>query len=114
MSEERLIVSEEDAFELLVFLASAAEISVFEPEIYGTFRLVDGCSRLLEAMGKHAPAQRRRTYQELKQEIDQKKVWMMWDREGYLQFLRELPARLAAELKERQQSRPEPAAGRAG
>lgn len=108
MNDERLIVSEKDAFELLGFLASAAEISVFEPELYGTFRLVDGCSRLLEAMIKHAPPERRRLYRELKEDIDQKKVWMMWDKEGYLQFLKELPARLAADLKERAESQPEP------
>jgi hypothetical protein len=34
-----------------------------------------------------------------KEEVDTKKVWMMWDREAYYDFLRSAPAVVAAELK---------------
>jgi hypothetical protein len=97
-----LIVSEEDAFDLLVYLLSAAEITIFEPELYGTFRLVDAASRLLESMLENASSENRAFYEELKAEIDQKKVWMMWDTEGYLEFLRTTPAQVAEKLKQRQ------------
>lgn len=99
---DELIVSERDAFDLLVYLLSAAEITVFEPDLYGTFRLVDASSRLLEAMLKHLPDKDRGFFEELKSEIDERKVLMMWDAEGYLAFLKEMPGRLAEELKRRE------------
>jgi hypothetical protein len=99
---EELVVSERDAFDLLVYLLSAAEITVFEPDLYGTFRLVDASSRLLDAMLKQLPAEDRDFFEQLKAEIDERKVLMMWDRNGYLAFLREMPGRLAEELKRRE------------
>jgi hypothetical protein len=101
-ASEELVVSERDAFDLLVSLLSDAEITVFEPELYGTFRLVDASSRLLDAMLKHVPAGEHDFYEQLKTEIDQRKVLMMWDRDGYLEFLKEMPGRLAEDLKRRQ------------
>lgn len=101
---DELVVSEKDAFDLVVYLLSAAEITVFEPELYGTFRLVDASSRLLEAMLKHVSSENRAFYEQLKEEIDQKKGWMMWDKEGYLEFLKEMPGKVAAELKKRRQA----------
>ncbi len=35
----------------------------------------------------------------MKTELDTKKVWMMWDREAYFEFLRATPAVVAAEVK---------------
>ena len=35
----------------------------------------------------------------LKTEIDTKKVWMMWDRDAYFDFLRATPGQVAAEMK---------------
>ena len=39
-----------------------------------------------------------------KQDIDTRKVWMMWDRPAYNQFLKEAPAVIAEEIKRRQES----------
>jgi hypothetical protein len=36
-----------------------------------------------------------------KREVDTKKEWMMWDREGYFDFLRGATGRVAGELKRR-------------
>ena len=36
-----------------------------------------------------------------KQEVDEKKEWMMWDREGYFEFLRGATGSVAGELKRR-------------
>ncbi len=36
---------------------------------------------------------------ELKVELDTKKVWMMWDREAYFDFLRAVPGQVATEVK---------------
>lgn len=95
-----IVMSEEQAYALLAHLVVSAEICTFEPHYYGTFRLIDGASKLLEIMlaGGAGDPEWLATF---KQEIDQKKGWMMWDREGYFQFLHEAAGTLADELKRR-------------
>jgi hypothetical protein len=36
-----------------------------------------------------------------RQEVDEKKEWMMWDREGYFEFLRGATGSVAGELRRR-------------
>ncbi len=93
------VLNEEQALQLIAFLTSAAEISVHEPTYYGTFRLVDAASRLIAFMLEHDPPRSGEFLRELKTELDTKKVWMMWDREAYFDFLRATPAVVAAEVK---------------
>ena len=93
------VLTEQQAFDLLAFLFSAAEISLVEPTYYGTFRLVDAASRLMGFMLEHDPERSREFLQRFKAEVDTNKVWMMWDREAYYEFLRAAPAAVAAELK---------------
>ncbi|MHB8614018.1 MAG: DUF6092 family protein [Candidatus Dormibacteraceae bacterium] len=97
---QHLVVNERDAFDLLAHLVASAEICTFEPHYYGTFRLIDAASRLAGSMLKTADPDDQ-WLREFKREIDQKKVSMMWDREGYYQFLREVPAKVAQEMKRR-------------
>lgn len=94
-----MVLTEDQAFDLLAFLFSAAEISLVEPTYYGTFRLVDAASRLMGFMLEHDPERSREFLHRFKEEVDTKKVWMMWDREAYYDFLRAAPAIVAAELK---------------
>ena len=42
-----MVLAEVQAFDLLAFLLSAAEISLVEPSYYGTFLLVDEASRVM-------------------------------------------------------------------
>jgi hypothetical protein len=93
------VLNEEQALQLIAFLTSAAEISVHEPTYYGTFRLIDAASRLITFMLEHDPPRSGEFLRELKNELDTKKVWMMWDREAYFDFLRVTPAVVAAEVK---------------
>ena len=95
-------LTEEEAFGLLVYLVSAAELAVLEPELYGSFRLVDAASRLLSPLAERAsPPARRTFYKQLKEEIDRNKVLMMWDKDSYVEFLRRLPGDVTNELKRR-------------
>ena len=98
-SEYPCALSEEQALQLIAYLTSAAEISIVEPTYYGTFRLIDAASRLIGAMLAHEPPRTGPFLRELKNELDTKKVWMMWDREAYFDFLRATPAQVAAEVK---------------
>jgi hypothetical protein len=100
----QLVLSEAEAFDLLAFLFSAAELCMHEPTYYGTFRLVDAASRMMGHMLRHDPALTGEFLRRFKTEVDQKKTWMMWDREAYYDFLRSAPAVVAAEVKRLEQA----------
>ncbi len=93
------VMTEDEALKLLAYLTASADISLFEPELYGPFRLIDAASQLAGYVLAHDPGEDRRDFWEsIKTEIDQKKVWLMWDRPGFREFLAEMPARVATEL----------------
>ncbi len=94
-----LVLSEEQALEIITFLVSSAEICLHEPIYYGTFRLVDGASRMIGYLLEHDPPRTAEFLRGFKDEIDANKTLMMWDRESYYAFLRGIPAKAAAELK---------------
>jgi hypothetical protein len=93
------VLTEEQALQVIAYLTSAAEISIHEPTYYGTFRLIDAASRLIGQMLEHDPPRSGAFLRELQAELDTKKVWMLWDREAYFDFLRTTPALVAAEVK---------------
>jgi hypothetical protein len=97
-----MVLTADQAFDLLAFLFSAAEISLVEPTYYGTFRLVEAASHLMGFMLEHDPERSREFLLRFKDEVDTKKVWMMWDRAAYDAFLRSAPAVVAAEVKRRE------------
>lgn len=100
-----MVLTEDQAFDVLAFLFSAAEITMHEPTYYGTFRLVDAASRLMGHMLEHNPEQTVEFLRRFKAEVDTKKAWMMWDREAYYDFLRAAPATVAAEVKRLDEAR---------
>ena len=53
----------------------------------------------------HDPERSAEFLRRFKEEVDTKKVWMMWDREAYYDFLRSAPAVVAAEVKRLQAER---------
>jgi hypothetical protein len=99
--EQRMMLTEEDVFELLAFLATSASLCVDEPKLYGTFRLVDAASRLLGFVLESDQLEDKQSLQQLKDEIDEKKFLMTTDQEGYVQFLDDLTRKVARGLKER-------------
>jgi hypothetical protein len=98
-TDKSCALTEEQALQLIAFLTSAAEISIHEPTHYGTFRLTDAASRLIGYMLENETPRTEPFLHELKAEIDTKKVWMMWDRDAYFDFLRAVPGQVAAEVK---------------
>jgi len=95
------MLTEEDVFELLAFLATSARLCVDEPKLYGTFRLVDAASRLLGFVLESDQLEDKQSLQQLKDEIDEKKFLMTTDQKGYVQFLDDLTRKVARGLKER-------------
>lgn len=95
------VLSEDEAFELLTFLVTSARGCVDEPETYGTLRLIDAASRLLDFLLKSEEVQDREFYSHLKEEIDEKKFWLVTDVEAYFNFLSEVTRKVAKRLKRR-------------
>lgn len=90
-------ISEQQAVELLAYLLSAAELTLVEPDLYGVFRLLDAAGRLSACVIENNPAAPA-IFHEIQREIEQKKGWLMWDREGFRAFAAEMPRLIAAEI----------------
>jgi hypothetical protein len=99
MMAERMVISEEDFYELLSFMVTSAYLSVEEPELYGSFRLIDGACRLIEFALDSGQLRDEQFVKEFKEYADVRKHWMMTDESGYLQFLEEATGKLAEELR---------------
>ena len=96
---EKLVLTEEQALEIITFLLSSAEICLKEPIHYGNLRLVDAASRLIGLIQKNSPVATGKFLCILKDDIDSHKTLAMWDRNSYYDFLRKTPFSAAQELK---------------
>jgi hypothetical protein len=97
MAEGTCAVREDQAWELLAYLTASAELCITEPHYYGTFRLIEAASRLVGFMLDHADSERS-WLRGFKSEIDEKKLWMLRDREAYFEFLKAASAKLAVHV----------------
>lgn len=95
MSESASVLTAEQANELISFLLSSAEITIKEPIHYGPLRLVDAASRLIGFMEANGAVEDGDYLAGLKDEIDVKKQWCMWDKPGFYDFLRQTPRSMA-------------------
>ncbi len=95
MSESPPVLTPAQANELIAFLLSSAEITIKEPIHYGPLRLVDAVSRLIGFMEDNGAVVEGTYLSDLKDEIDVKKQWCMWDKPGFYGFLRETPRGMA-------------------
>jgi hypothetical protein len=96
---EALVLTEEQALEIITFLTSAAELCLHEPVYYVTVRLVDGASRMMGLILENNPQVSVKFFTEFKAYVDANKALMMWDRDQYFAFLRSIPAQAATEFK---------------
>lgn len=95
------VLTKEQAMQLIAYLTSSAEISLQEPVHYGTLRLVDAAGRMIGFMLENGVEDEGGFLRALKDEIDTKKLWAMWDQPAYFQFLRETPGKVAEEMATR-------------
>jgi hypothetical protein len=82
-------------FDHVVYLVASARDCLDEPLIYGPLRLVEGVSRVIEALPDDG------FLQEQKRVIDSEKWQVMGDREQFADWLDELLRQFAAESKRR-------------
>ena len=95
MSEAKTVLTQAQADELISFLLSSAEITIKEPIHYGPLRLVDAVSRLIGFMEENGAVAEGDYLSDLKNEIDVKKQWCIWDKPAFYEFLRETPRGMA-------------------
>jgi hypothetical protein len=99
-------------FDLILYLVSCSRLSLEEPTIYGSFRLIEGAARVIEALdpeGADGYLSRTRT------QIEQNKLLMIDEPQEYQSWLDGLLRQIVAEAKLRQvdqRSRAESAARR--
>jgi uncharacterized protein DUF6092 len=94
-----LVVSGDDVLELMAYLLASAELCMSEPYHYGSFRLLDGASRLAGYALRGGRARDDAWLGALKREIDDHKGLLMWDREGYVAYLHEVTGKVAEHIK---------------
>jgi hypothetical protein len=99
---EQMILTETEALQLIAYLTASAEITLLEPDLYGPFRLIDACSKLAGHVLQHNPGDSRNFWEEIKAEIDLKKLWLMSDRLNFREFIKQMPAVVARELVRRE------------
>ena len=87
----------DDHFKLLAFLITSARGCVDEPPLYGPLRLADAAARLIEIMGKEGKVVPE--ILELQKLIEDKKDLVMYNEEGFIEFLDELSRKLAEIIK---------------
>jgi hypothetical protein len=94
-----LVVSGDDVLELMAYLLASAELCMSEPYHYGSFRLLDGASRLAGYAIGFGRARDEAWLGTLKREIDDHKGLLMWDREAYVAYLHEVTGKVAEHIK---------------
>ena len=99
---EHMILTETEALQLLAYLTASAEITLLEPDLYGPFRLIDACSKLAGHVLQHDPGDSQNFWDEIKAEIDVKKLWLMSDRVNFREFIKQMPAKVSQELVRRE------------
>ncbi len=88
-------------FEIAVFLATSAQGCLNEPPLYGPFRLLDALSKLAD-FPDYAPELDRDPFlKEIKAIVDEKKLLVMYDVEGFKRAIDEIVERFSKELKKR-------------
>ena len=86
-------------FELVVYLVSCSRLSLEEPTIHGSFRLIEGAARLIEALDPDGADEYLARTRAL---IEQNKLLMIDHQDEYQRWLDELLRQIVAEAKLRQ------------
>lgn len=94
-------LSEDEVFELLAYLVSAARLLVDEPADYGPMRLLSGAQRLCALASPRMGVESRTLLQRLGEEIPGGLRRRLQDPEGYVAFLDDTCTTVARALARR-------------
>lgn len=96
---DKMVLSEDQAIELLAFLVTSSRGVIDEPELYGSFRLMDASSRLLGFMLESGEYEDKEFLAELKDKIDTGKMLVMSDEAEYVAFTEDIVKTVTRWLK---------------
>jgi hypothetical protein len=88
-------------FDFILYLVTSARISLDERAIYGSFRLIEAASRLIEAAQEIPGLKVDEFLLTQRDAIDQNKARMMLEKDAYRTWLTDLAAGLASESVKR-------------
>lgn len=88
-------------FEIAVFLAASAQGCLDEPPLYGPFRLLDALSKLADLPDYAVGLNPDPFLKEIKAIVDEKKLLVMYDVEGFRKAIDGVVAKFSQELKKR-------------
>jgi len=88
----------EGLFEYVLYLVSCSRLSLEEPPIYGSFRLIEGASRLIEMLD---PEGTDTFLSDARRRIEEHKLMMVDRHEEYTAFLDDLLRDVVAEARAR-------------
>ena len=88
-------------FELVLYLISSARLTLDEPPIYGSLRLIEGASRLVESAPELGDVDVDDFVAAARESIDGNKLKMINDHEGYREWLTGFLSEFAAEAARR-------------
>lgn len=88
---------DEALFKFILYLVSCARLSLEEPPIYGSFRLIDGASRLIASAEETDGSGPDEFLRAARAEIEREKIRTIDDEPGYTEWLDGLLRRFARE-----------------
>jgi hypothetical protein len=89
---------EKEIFELVCYLVTSARNLVRETKMYGPFRLIDACGRLIEILEQMGAGSE--FLVGVKAQIEENKYKVISDEEAFVDFLDNLVLELVGQLKE--------------
>ena len=95
---QRMVVSEENLYELLTFLVTSAHLTVHEPRLYGSSYLMKATSRLIGFALDSGQLEDNSFLRAFKEDADKRRVDQGEDDKAYVQFLEEATRTLAKEM----------------
>ena len=84
-------------FDIILYLVTCARLSVDEPVIYGSFRLIEGASRLIDVAEGLPGFEPDSFLREQRENIEREKSRTVDDQDGYQAWLTDLATRFALE-----------------
>ena len=99
--------SDDPLFDFVLYLVTSARLTLDERAIYGSFRLIEGASRLIESAEDVEGLDPDGFLQSVRDSIEQNKARMMLDKEGFREWLTDLAAGMASEAVTRSLEVPE-------
>ena len=101
---DQIAFSESDALRILAYLTASADTQLFEPDIYGPFRMIEAASQLAAAVLAADPGENREFWEQMRAHLEDNKFRVIWDKPSFREFVKDTPRTVGEELTRRDQA----------